>query len=301
MKVYVIHENRDWLPPFADAFAAEGVPFEEWFLDEGALDLDAPPPAGVFYSRMSASSHVRGHLHAKDYTRAVLSWLEAHGRRVVNGRRVLELEMSKVDQLTALRAAGIDTPRTIAVVGARDLVAQAGRLPLPFLTKDNQGGKGLGIHRFDSVEAFEAHVESPDYEAPVDGITLLQEYVAAPFITRVEIVGGEFVYALRADTSSGFELCPADACAVDGGPLFRWREDVDAALVGRYLAFARRWGIGICGIEFLQAPDGRVLTYDVNTNTNYNLDVEAQAGRSAPRAVACYLGGLLAEERAAAA
>ena len=31
--------------------------------------------------------------------RAVLSWLEAHGRRTVNGRRILELEMSKVDQL----------------------------------------------------------------------------------------------------------------------------------------------------------------------------------------------------------
>jgi hypothetical protein len=45
----------------------------------------------------------------------------------------------------------------------------------------------------------------------------------------------------------------------------------------------------ICGIEFIEAEDGRVLTYDVNTNTNYNAAVEAEAPRSAPRALARYL------------
>jgi hypothetical protein len=78
---------------------------------DGMLDLDEPPPPGVFWSRMSASAHTRGHLLAKDQTRGVLSWLECHGRRVVNGRRALELEMSKVGQLTALRAAEFDMPR----------------------------------------------------------------------------------------------------------------------------------------------------------------------------------------------
>ena len=31
----------------------------------------------------------------------------------------------------------------------------------------------------------------------------------------VEFVGGEFLYAVRVDTSQGFELCPADACRID--------------------------------------------------------------------------------------
>ncbi len=310
MKVHVIHENPAWLPPFAAALDEAGVPWEEWFLDGGALDLDAPPPQGVFYSRMSASSHTRGHVLAKDHTRAVLSWLEAAGRRVVNGRRVLELEMSKVDQLTALRAAGIDTPRTVAVVGADELVAQARRMPLPFITKHNQGGKGLGVRRFDTLEAFEAHLRSGDADVPVDGITLLQEYVAAPdpFITRVEIVGGEFLYALAADTSGGFELCPADACAVgdafcptgEAAPaVFRLREGFDDPIVASYIGFARRWGIGVAGFEFICTRDGRKLTYDVNTNTNYNPDVERAAGVSGAATVARYLAGLLADaERA---
>src|SRR5437868_11333632 len=117
VKVYVIHENPQWYAPLAAAFDAAGVPHQEWLLGSGLLDLDAAPPAGVFWSRMSASSHTRGHPFAKDHARAVLCWLEAHGRRVVNGRRVLELEVSKADRLTALRAAGLDVPRTVVVAG----------------------------------------------------------------------------------------------------------------------------------------------------------------------------------------
>jgi len=50
--------------------------------------------------------------------------------------------------------------------------------------------------------------------------------------------------------------------------------------------------VEIAGIEYIEAADGRVVTYDVNTNTNYNADVEAAAPRSAARAVARLLGDL---------
>ena len=286
MTVFVLHENPDWYPPFAAAFDAEGVEHEQWLLGDGSLDLNEAPPPGVFWSRMSASSHTRGHGLAKDHTRAVLAWLEAAGRRVVNGRRVLELEMSKVDQLTALRAAGFDVPRTYAVVGSADLLAVAGKLPTPFVCKHNQGGKGLGVRKFDSVD------ELAGYDGSPDGITLVQEYVppAEPFITRVEIVGGEFVYAIKADVGrGGFELCPADACAVDDEPLFSLRTDLDQSIVDRYLDFAARHGIEIAGFEFIETADGRLVTYDINTNTNYNPDIEAIAPRSGPRMIARFL------------
>lgn len=299
VKVHVLHENPDWYPPFAAAFDTEGVGHEEWLLGDGCLELDAPPPHGVFWSRMSASSHTRGHARAKDHTRAVLAWLEAAGRRVVNGRQVLELEMSKIAQLTALRAAGFDVPRTVAVVGRGPLLAAASALPVPFIAKPNQGGKGIGVRRFDSVGDFAEHLASPDYESPIDGITLLQEYVrpAEPFITRVEVVAGDFVYAIAADVAmGGFELCPADAC-LPGAGLFTLREGFDHPIVGRYLAFARRHGVEIAGFEFIETSDGRLVTYDVNTNTNYNPDVEAVAPRSGPRLIARFLGGLLAAER----
>ena len=307
MQIHIIHENDEWLPPFAEALDAEGLPWTAWFLDGGVLDLAQPPPDGVFYSRMSASSHTRGHIRAKEHTRSVLSWLEAAGRRVVNGRRVLELEMSKVDQLTALAAAGFDVPRTVAVVGNDRLVAQARDFPAPFITKHNQGGKGLGVRRFDDARALEQALAAGELEEPADHTWLLQEYVAPAegFITRVEVVGGAFLYALTADTSHGFELCPADACVVHdefcpAGPhaarIFGLRADVDMRLVDRYLHFARAWGIEVAGFEFIESADGRVVTYDINTNTNYNSVVEAQADRSGPREVARFLGRLLAAE-----
>ncbi|MCQ1985892.1 RimK family alpha-L-glutamate ligase [Arthrobacter sp. zg-Y844] len=311
--VYALHENPEWFPPFARAFEAEGVHVEEWLLTDGVLDLDSVPPEGIFWSRISASSHTRDHGLSKDYARAVLSWLEAHGRRTVNGRRVLELEMSKVDQLTALRAAGIDTPRTVAAVGRHRILTAAKEFPAPFITKHNQGGKGLGVRKFESHGELADYVASADFEEPADGITLIQEYIVAaePFITRAEIVGGEFVYAIKADTArGGFQLCPADACAIDpstGKPimppgatiapdadtqLFSLREDFDHPVIGKYLEFARRNRLEVCGIEFIEAADGRLLTYDVNTNTNYNAAVEAVAPRSAPRALARYLASL---------
>tara|TARA_B100000678_G_scaffold28397_1_gene21051 strand:+ start:538 stop:1551 length:1014 start_codon:yes stop_codon:yes gene_type:complete len=309
-KVFVIHENSEWLPPFADALDVEGVAWEEWYLVEGALDLGTAPPEGVFYSRMSASSHTRGHVAAKDYTRSVLSWLESYGRIVVNGRRVVEMEMSKIDQHTALRAFGFDVPSTVAVIGRHDLKTRARGMVLPFITKHNQGGKGLGVRRFDHFEDFDAYVDGSDFECPVDGITLLQEYVhpAEGYITRVEIVGGEFLYALTADTSAGFELCPADECedtrksfelcpadALPAASLFHWREGFSDPIIDRYLEFCRYWDIGIAGFEFIETEDRRLVTYDINTNTNYNPVVDEEAGRSGPVAVAQHLAALANE------
>jgi hypothetical protein len=306
VKVHVLHENPDWFAPIGAALEAAGVPYEQWLLGDGVLDLGQQPPPGVFWSRMSASSHARGHPHAKDHARAVLSWLEAHRRRVVNGRAALELEVSKAAQLAALGAAGLDVPRTVAVAGAAELPAAARKLPVPFISKHNQGGKGLGVRLFASHEEFDAYLASPGYLAPVDGITLLQEYLRAaePFITRVEIVGGAFVYAITADTArGGFELCPADACAVDApadGPagLFALREGFDHPVISRYEDFARRHGTEIAGFEFIETTDGRLVTYDVNTTTNYNAQVEAAAPRPALPEVARFLGRLLAEESA---
>ena len=310
MTVYALHENPDWFPPFAAAFDDAGLDYEEWPLTTGAIDLDADPPEGIFWNRLSASSHTRNHPFAKDYTRALLEWLEAHGRRVVNGRSVVEMEVSKVRQLTALKAFGIDVPRTLAVIGKDDLLARSATVPTPFITKHNQGGKGLGVRRFDDLASFETYVGSDEFEQPVDGITLLQEYVQPkePFITRAETVGYEYVYAITADTArGGFQLCPADACELDeqGRPkaaesLFALREGFQHPIIDQFLGFARKHRLEIAGFEFIEAADGRIVTYDVNTNTNYNPAVERIAPKSGPGEIARYLQRIEAETYALA-
>jgi hypothetical protein len=305
-KIYVIHENDAWVEPLRAAFAEQALPYEEWFLSEGLLDLQAAPPEGVFYNRMSASSHTRDHRYAAELTAGVLRWLESHGRRIVNDSRALRLEISKVEQYEALKAYGIRTPRTLAAVGKKHVVDAARRMTGPFITKHNRAGKGLGVKLFQDVASLEHHVESDAFEESVDGITLIQEYIRAPepFITRVEFVGGELLYAVRVDTSLGFELCPADVCQVGDqfcpvgeqaapvstAPRFRIVEDFQSPLIEKYRRFIADHGIGIAGIEFITDTKGEVYTYDVNTNTNYNPAAEAEAGKFGMRAIAAYLG-----------
>ena len=304
MKIHVIHENDAWVVPLRAAFEALALPYEEWFIDRGLVDLSAPPPEGVFYNRMSASSHTRGHRYAPELTASVLAWLESHGRRVINDTRALRLEISKVAQYTALSNYGIRTPRTIAAVGKERIVEAARKMPGSFITKHNRAGKGLGVRLFHDVAALESYVASPDFEDSVDGITLIQEYIRAPepFITRVEFVGGRFLYAVRVDTSLGFELCPADVCQVGdafcpvgeapapAAPRFRILPDFRHPIVERYQRFLGDYGVGVAGIEFIEDAAGELYTYDVNTNTNYNPEAEAAAGKSGMRAIAGYLG-----------
>ncbi|MHA1152792.1 MAG: ATP-grasp domain-containing protein [Alphaproteobacteria bacterium] len=320
-RITVLHENSAWVEPLRAAFAELGLPYDEWFLDQGIIALDRAPPEGVFYNRMSASSHTRGHRYAPELTRGTLTWLEAHGRRVVNSSRALALEVDKLGQYAALGRAGLRTPRTVAAVGREHALEAAGNFgPGPWILKPNRGGKGLGVRLFHALDEIAAYLDSPDAaeEAPIDGVWLIQDYIRpqAPFITRCEFVGGRFLYAVRVDTHDGFELCPADACNVEEafcpvGPVGE-SQAIPAApnkfeilpafhhpITARYERFLADNGIEIAGIEFIADESGELYTYDVNTNTNYNAQAEADAGLpvTGMQAVAAFLGEELAKQR----
>ncbi|MBP1969158.1 hypothetical protein J2Z83_001261 [Virgibacillus natechei] len=302
-KIYVLHENNEWTDHLTDRLEELGLPYEDWLLDNGKVDLTSLPPNGVFYNRMSASSHTRGNRFAPELTSAVLSWLEQNGRTVINGNRALQLELSKVLQYLELEKFGIKTPRTVAAVGKDELLKAAESFEgTKFITKHNRAGKGLGVKLFHSVEALKQYVEGDEFEEPVDGVTLIQEYIESPesFITRCEFVGGKFLYAVRVDTSEGFELCPADACSIeDQFPAgeeesetakFQVREGFDHPVLEKYEQVLAANDIKIAGIEFIQDKNGEIYTYDINTNTNYNSDAEAKSGKFGMLEVAKHLG-----------
>jgi glutathione synthase/RimK-type ligase-like ATP-grasp enzyme len=300
-KIYVIHENEEWVVPLRKAFEKLNLPYEEWFLAKGTLDLTQTPPEGVFYNRMSASSHTRDHRYAAEYTAAVLAWLEAHGRRVVNNSNALKLEISKVAQYVSLNAFGIRTPKTIAAIGKEEIIKAAKEFEGAFITKHNRAGKGLGVQKFENVEALEKYVYGSDFEEPVDGITLIQQYIdsPAPFIVRNEFIGGKYYYSVQVNTSEGFQLCPADACQVgdafcpvgeSGNSKFTVLEGFENPIFKKYGKFLAANGIEIAGIEMITDRKGQIYTYDVNTNTNYNSEAESKAGVSGMGAIAKFLG-----------
>src|SRR5262245_35355676 len=213
-RVHVLHENPAWFAPLGAALERQGVPYAEWFIDKASIALDRPPPAGVFFNRLSGSAHTRGHRLSVEHARVVLRWLEAHGRRIVNGPEALEIAMSKSALLSALAAAGIRTPRTVVAVGVDRLAAAAASFPGSILLKPNRSGKGIGIRHVPSADRIDAALLEELAEESVDGVWLVQEYIAPAggAINRLEFVGGELLYALRSDARSGFNLCPADDC-----------------------------------------------------------------------------------------
>lgn len=289
--VHVVYENPDWNPPLVAALEAEGFEVRLVHLNDALLDPATEPPEGIWWNRVSPSSHTRDHHHTVPVARELLHWLEQAGRTVINGSAPFELEMSKFRQDLALRRQGIRTPRTVLAVGRERLLEAAATFDGPFITKHNQGGKGLGILRFDDVDRFAAYLDGPDFDPGPDGKLILQEYIAAPepFITRVEIAWGRLVYAMRSNTSQGFELCPSDACQVtlapdvcpaDGGaskfspsPL-----TPDDPLVQQYIALCRAEGLTLAGIEFVEDADGNRYTYDINGTTNYSGVLGEQIG-----------------------
>jgi GNAT superfamily N-acetyltransferase len=303
-KVYVIHENDAWVVPLHAALDELRVPYEDIFVDTGLIDFAQAPPQGVFYNRMSASSHTRDHRYAIELTDVLLAWLEEHGRRIVNGRKSLALERSKVAQYSALARFGIPTPETRAAVGDQAILAAAQTFAGPFVVKPNRGGKGLGVRLFRSAEALASAIGAGELPETIDGVTLVQQYVASasPAITRMEFIGGDFFYAVKVDTSQGFELCPADVCAPDAAicspqevqrPRFAVQHEFSHPLIEKCEAFLAANDGQISGIEFIEDEDGQPFVYDVNFNTNYNPEAEAAAGEYGMKAIAAYLGAEL--------
>lgn len=283
-KVYVLHDSPEWVTPLARAFDAANLPYEFWYLNEGAVPLGSVPPEGIFYNRIGASAITRGNPFTHELARLTISWLEDHGRRVINTSKALVLELSKLCQYQALGRHGIATPETSAAVGPKavyDAGIALGRFPL--ILKPNKGGKGQGVHLIEDEAALRDFVESPEFGDPVDGVWLVQQYIQAtePYITRAEFVGGRFLYTMKVNTSEGFELCPAESCSVADmlKEKFKLTHDFDHhPLIRRLESFLAEVGIDCAGVEFAQDADGELFVYDVNTNTNYNAAAEAAAG-----------------------
>ncbi|SFG24974.1 RimK-like ATP-grasp domain-containing protein [Halobacillus alkaliphilus] len=307
-KIYVLHENDEWTDHLTERLEELELPFELWHLDQGTLDLTEEPPEGIFYNRISASSHTRNHRYAPEFTGAVLSWLERHGRTVVNGTSALNLEISKVNQYMALNQQGIRTPKTISAVGKENILQAADKLGMnSFITKHNRAGKGQGVQLFHSKEALQEYVEGPGFEEPVDGIKLIQQYIEAPepYIVRHEFVNGKFLYGVKVDTSEGFELCPADACSIEDQfcptdaeksqekAKFEILDNYRPAIIDDFEAFLQSNNVQVAAIEAIQDQEGNLYAYDVNTNTNYNSDAEEKAGVYGMLELAKYLGSLL--------
>ena len=305
-KIYILHENDEWVEPLRKELQVINAPFEEWHLGKRNVDHLDKPPHGIFYNRMSASSHTRGHRYAPEHTAVVLNWLEKNKRRVINNSRALSLEISKSLQYKELESFGIKTPKTIYCSNKESILKSANVFTKPFITKHNRGGKGLGVKLFNNKKELDSYVSSVNFEPSIDGITLLQDYIDAnpKVIKRVEFVNSKFLYTVEVDASEGFELCPAcpedqndipkqqiagEFCPTTGNKFKIMKNYKENELTEKYEKFIAANGIEIVGIEYVIDKKGEIYTYDVNTNTNYNSQAEKVSEIKGMKSIAKFL------------
>ncbi|MGH7530198.1 MAG: ATP-grasp domain-containing protein, partial [Gemmatimonadales bacterium] len=261
------------------------------------FDPGSAPPYALVFNRMSPSAWRRGHGDAVFYTHHFLAYLEQNGVRVVNGTRAFQVETSKALQLSVLQSLGLPYPPARVIHNPTDAPAAAAELRFPIVVKPNVGGSGVGIRRFDAPADLAIAVANGGLELGPDHTVLVQEFIPgeAGRITRVEVLGGEYLYAIRVYASGEtFNLCPADVCqTTDGAELVRSACPVDAPRTGLRVEgydappdvaraverIAAACGIEVGGIEYvIDERDGRLYYYDINALSNFVADAPRVVG-----------------------
>ena len=289
--LYILHENDEWIKALIDEFKKNNIEFTLWFVNNGIngspVDFGNEPPDGVFYNRTSCSSHTRGHSYSIIYMQQILNWLESYGRRVINGSKAFNIEISKTVQYTNLIKDGFNVPKTNTFTSPDTILKT--KLEYPCMVKDNQGGSGSGIFFITSHDNLVAHLQEHSYPISPDKLTLVQEYIESPIkrIYRVECIDGKHLYTLSVDTKKGFNLCPATSCQMEVCPLkaakgseqFKIIENPHPELLEKYLEFSKKYKLDIVAFEYIVDKDGICWTYDINCNTNYNHEAEENWGQ----------------------
>ena len=308
-KIYLIHENKDWLQPLERVLLDKGIPFSDWHMVERTINLFTPPPEGIFFNRMSASSHSRGNRYCPELTTGLISWLEVNKRFVVNGSNAQRLELSKMVQYSELNLVGLKVPKTICSITLKGIIDAARILKFPIIIKHNRAGMGLGVKLFYTIGKLKDYIYGDYFENSVDGISLIQNYIVSPesSIIRVEFVDKKFLYAVKVNTESGFELCPADECNIDAFDLnnkesFSSKSKSKFKIIENFSSFSfannvikkmqklmHNVGIDIASFEIILDKNNDFFVYDINVNTNYNFTAEKNTPHSGTVSVAEFL------------
>jgi len=221
--------------------------------------------------------------------------------------------LSKSAQATLLQTLGIDTPRSITFNDVSALRAHAEAITWPALLKPDQGGSGARIQVVESLAEVEAiFSRDPAIWLP-DNLFVLQEYLPhdpGRGIVRLELLGGELLYAMRVVTHGRFNLCPSPVCNPDegAGACELPQEPAAAAPPVEFYPFpevpddavetarriGRAAGLDVGGIEYLETFDGRRVFYDINANSNLRPSVAEAFGFDPFERVVDFLAAQLA-------
>ncbi len=296
--IAIYYEHPDWFRPLFTELDRRGTPYVTLDARQHVYDpSETQPQYSVFFNRMSPSAYLRSETPAIFYTLGLLAHQESLGVRVVNGRQAFAMETSKALQLTHLQSLGLPYPRARVIHHPQSVMQAAQGLRFPVVVKANIGGSGAGIVRYDKPADLEQAMAAGEIGLGVDGTALVQEFVPARngHITRVETLGGKFLYAINVYTNGdSFNLCPADICqTTEGVALVRAACALDApksgmrvegcmppaSVVDAVERMVQTAGIDVGGIEYMvDDRDGQIVYYDINALSNFVADAPRVVG-----------------------
>ncbi len=296
--IAIFYEHPDWFRPlFAELDRRE---IEYVKIDANAHVYD-PAETEIQYSlvfnRASPSAYLRSEAESTYFTLDWLRHLERHRVPVVNGSTPYTIEISKALQLEVLQELGLPYPHARVINNGRVAPEAAKGLRFPIVVKANVGGSGAGITRYDSLDQLENAAASSSITLGIDHTALVQEFVpyADGHITRVETLGGKFLYAINVfPGEDSFNLCPADACqTTEGQTLSRSACAIDAPkngmrvegftppreIIDQVERIAARVKLDVGGIEYMiDSRDGKPYFYDINALSNFVADARNVVG-----------------------
>jgi RimK-like ATP-grasp domain len=295
-RLAIYYEHPEWFTPLFAELDRREIAYDRLLAQNSSFDpADRRPRYALVVNRMSPSAYLRGHTQAMFYTLNYLAFLKEIGANVLNGYDAYVYEFSKARQLGLLHRLELPYPRARVINHPSQAPFAAEGLTFPVILKPNIGGSGAKIVAFQTPEGLRQAAADGDLDLGIDQTALVQEYLPASgnSIVRVEILGGEYLYAIRLHLAVGeFNLCPADYCrlpaAGDGAglgdgvsgrqvPVEAYSPPpsvIDA--VKRIMAAAH---IEVGGVEYLVSDrDGQPYFYDINALSNFVADAPNVVG-----------------------
>ncbi len=310
LRLGILYEHPEWFNPLFGELDRRGIPYGRLLAAEHSYDPRVrTSPFALVFNRMSPSAYLRGHANAIFYVRQYLAYLRDIGVKVINPYEAYVIETSKALQLGIYEALGLRYPTARVVNRSEQAVRAAADLKFPVIVKPNIGGSGAKIQRFENLEELDAAVQQDSLDLGIDHTALVQEFLPAEYgsIVRVEIMGDEFLYAIRIFFEEGkeFNLCPADICRQEsdsgkngelqpsdeqelgyclGSTAVKRSLRIEAfipphSIINEVLHIAEACHLDVGGVEYLvNARNGKHYYYDVNALSNFVTDAQSIVG-----------------------
>lgn len=284
-KLAIFYEHPEWFKPLIAELERRGISYDQLLAHNHTFDPAVRHnPYALIVNRMSPSAYLRGHTNAIPYTLQYLAHLKDIGANVLNGYDAYLYEFSKARQLGLLARLGLRHPRARVINHPSQAPLAAEGLAYPVIVKPNIGGSGAGIVQFNTPEELVTAANAGTIDLGLDHTVLVQELLPARgnAIVRVEILNGEFLYAIKLNLTGTFNLCPADYCEVpqtDAEEQSPGQEQLvegytpPPEVVETVKQITAAANIEVGGVEYLiNDRDGEVYYYDINALSNFVAD-----------------------------